>query len=105
MFQQISSASICMRTRFVIDDYAGCQNSTPFVLNGPTQSLIALIPPSALFSCPRKQLPLTFWLADVYLNVVDLFGECVCIHYFNRTLVSTFTNESRFCHLLVVRCD
>jgi hypothetical protein len=59
-----------MRTRTVMEEhYTGCQQSTPFVLNGPTQfflvfpntfltllwSLVALIPPSALFSCPVRE--------------------------------------------------
>jgi hypothetical protein len=57
-------------------------------------SLVAWIPPPALLSCPRKQEPSAFWQADnVHLNFFGLFGECVCIHCFGYTLVSTFTTE------------
>jgi hypothetical protein len=40
MLHQCSSASSCMRTRIVVEkhyEYTGCQHSTPFVLNSPTQ--------------------------------------------------------------------
>jgi hypothetical protein len=60
-----------------------------FVLNGPTQfffsvlqytlmllwSLVAWIPPSALLSCPRKQLPSAMWQTTFFKFFV-LFGEC-----------------------------
>jgi hypothetical protein len=29
----------------------------------------------------------------------------VCIHCFDCSLVSTFTNETRFCHLLLIRFE
>jgi hypothetical protein len=35
------------------------------------------------------------FLADVCLNFFGLFGECVCIHLFDCSLVSTFTNETQ----------
>jgi hypothetical protein len=34
-------------------------------------------------------------LADVYLNFFGLSGECVRIHCFNCSLVSTFTNKTQ----------
>jgi hypothetical protein len=34
-----------------------------------------------------------------------MFCDCVCIHWFNCSLVSTFTNETRFHNLLLERCD
>jgi hypothetical protein len=80
--------------------YTGCQHSTPFVMNGPKQilvfrntilmlllSLFAGIPPSALLSCHKKTVAISF-LADVCLNFFGLFGECMCIHCFGYSLVS-----------------
>jgi hypothetical protein len=113
MFQQCSSSSSCIRTRIFRKEhyeYTVCQHSTPFVLNGSTQfflvfsntlltllwSLVAWIPPSALLSCPRKQLPSIFWQVDnVCLNFFGLFGECVCIHCFDCSLASILTNETQ----------
>jgi hypothetical protein len=38
MLQQYSSVNSCMRICIVMEEhYTGCQHSTPFVLNGPTQ--------------------------------------------------------------------
>jgi hypothetical protein len=58
-------------------------------------SLVAWISSSALLSWPRKQLPSPFWQADVCLNFFNLFGKCVCIHCFDYSLVSSFTNETQ----------
>jgi hypothetical protein len=93
------------------EHYTVCQHSTPFVLNGwpyavflvflntllmLLRSLVAWIPSSALLSCPRKQLPSAFWQADnICLNFFGLFGECVCIHCFDCSLIATFTNETQ----------
>jgi hypothetical protein len=35
------------------------------------------------------------FLARVYLNFLGLFGQCVCIHSFDCSLVSTFTNKTQ----------
>jgi hypothetical protein len=35
-------------------------------------------------------------------KIFGLFGECVCIHCFGCSFVSTFINEPRFHHLLQV---
>jgi hypothetical protein len=32
---------------------------------------------------------------NVYLNFFGMFDECVCIHCFDCSLVSTFTNETQ----------
>jgi hypothetical protein len=40
---------------------------------------------------PEKTAANSF-LADVCLNFFGLFGECVCIHCFDCSLVSPFTN-------------
>jgi hypothetical protein len=41
----------------------------------------------------QKTVAISFRQKDnVCLKLFDLFGECVCILYFNCTLVSTFTN-------------
>jgi hypothetical protein len=64
-------------------------------------SSVALIALWALLSCPWKQQPSAFWQADsVCLNVFSLFVECVCIHCFDCSLVSTFTNETRVSSLV-----
>jgi hypothetical protein len=49
---------------------------------------------SALLSCLEKTIAISF-LADSCLNFLSLFGECVCIHYFEWSLVSAFTNETQ----------
>jgi hypothetical protein len=41
----------------------------------------------------QKTVAISF-LADVCLNLFGLFRECVCIHCFDYSLVSTFTNET-----------
>jgi hypothetical protein len=60
-----------MRKHIVMEKhYTVCQHSTPFVLNGYAHFFVfrnilltllwffvARIPPSSLFSCPRKQSP------------------------------------------------
>jgi hypothetical protein len=77
MFQQCSSVSSCMRTHIVMEKhYTGYRHFTPYVLNGwhyavslvfcntllnSLWSLVARIPPAALLSCPREQLPSAFW--------------------------------------------
>jgi hypothetical protein len=54
-----------------------CMNSTistPFL----SQKIVAII-----------------YLADICLNFFGLFSECVCIHCFDCSLVSTFTNGTQ----------
>jgi hypothetical protein len=100
-----------MRTSIVMEEhykYTRCNHSTPLILNIPTNfivfrstlltlllSIFAWFPPRALFSCPRKQLPSTFCQADVCLNIFDLLGECVRIHFFKRSFVFTFVDETQ----------
>jgi hypothetical protein len=55
-----------------------------------------MIPPSALLSFHRKQLQSAFWQADnVCLKFFRLFGECVCIHCGDCSVVSAFRNETQ----------
>jgi hypothetical protein len=70
-------------------------------------SLVAWIPPSALLSYPRKQLPSAFWQADsVCLNCFGLFCECVCASTALSTLWFQHSEiKPRFCHLLLIWCD
>jgi hypothetical protein len=50
---------------------------------------------------PTERSPLVdeiianFLLADISLNLFGLFGECACIHCFDRSLVSTFANKTQ----------
>jgi hypothetical protein len=60
-------------------EYTEYQHATPFVLNGPTTV---------------KTIPISF-VADVFLKLFSLFHECVCIHCFDCSLVSTFINETQ----------
>jgi hypothetical protein len=66
-------------------------------------SLVSWVPPPALLPFPKKTAANSF-LADVCLNCFGLFGECVCIHCFDCSLVSTFTNETQVSSS-IVRCD
>jgi hypothetical protein len=44
----------------------------------------------------QKTVAISFLAADnVYLNFFGLFGECVCMHCFDCSLISTFTNETQ----------
>jgi hypothetical protein len=44
----------------------------------------------------QKTVGISFWQADnVCLNFFGLFGECVCIHCFDCSLVSTFKKETQ----------
>jgi hypothetical protein len=112
MLQPCLSMSSCVWMCIVMEKhYTGCQYSSPFVQNGwpcavflvfPNTLLmllwsrVAWIPPSAHLSSPRKQLSSAFCQADIVcLNFFSLFGDCVCIHCFDYTLISTFTNETQ----------
>jgi hypothetical protein len=101
MLQQRSSASSCVRMRTVTEEYyTGCQYFTLFLVFRNTLvtllwSLVAWIPLSVFLSYPRKQLPSALWQADVCLNFFGLSSECVRIHCFDCSLVSTFTNETQ----------
>jgi hypothetical protein len=91
-----SSASSCtrMRMRIVMEEhYTEGQHSTLFVLNGRPYAvflvfrniflttlwpIVAWILPSALLSCPSKQLPLAFWQKTfVY---IFRYIWCMCLH-------------------------
>jgi hypothetical protein len=43
----------------------------------------------------QKTVSINFLASNVWLNFFSLFGECVCIHCFDCSLVSTFTNETQ----------
>jgi hypothetical protein len=67
-------------------------------------SCVALIPPSALLSCPGKQLLSAFWQVDVLcLNFFGLFWWHMCIHFFHCSLVSAVTNDTQ--SSLLVTCN
>jgi hypothetical protein len=42
----------------------------------------------------QKTVAISFLSDDICLNFFGLFGECVGIHRFDCSLVSTFTNET-----------
>jgi hypothetical protein len=108
MLQQCSSASscTCVRTRNVMEEhYTVCQHSMSFVLNGPTQlfSVSQYTSDVIVLSCcmdstirtpglSQKTAAISY-LVDVSLNCFGLFGEFVCIHCFDCSLVTTFTDE------------
>jgi hypothetical protein len=60
-------------------------------------SLVVRIPPSALFSVPENSCHQLSGrqAGNVCLNFFALFGECVCVHCFDCSLVSTFANETQ----------
>jgi hypothetical protein len=89
------------------EHYTGCQHSTPFVLNGPTQFFCGILQYTGdiLVPCcmnstistpflPQKTVAISF-LADFSLNFYGLFVECECIHCFDSSLVLSFTNEAQ----------
>jgi hypothetical protein len=95
-----------MRMRIVMEEhYTGFQHSTTFVLNGPTQ----FFPHAIHFLCYCGPLLHEFHHlhsfpvpensghlhSDVCLNVFCLFGECVCIHCFDCSLVSIVIKETQ----------
>jgi hypothetical protein len=101
-----------MQMRIVMeehDEYTICQHSTHFVLNFPMQfsfsvlqySYDVIVVPCCMnftISTPflyQKTAAISFLADNVGLNVFGLFGECVCIHCFDCSLVSTFTNETQ----------
>jgi hypothetical protein len=43
----------------------------------------------------QKTVAISFLANNVCLNFFSLFGECVCIHCFDCSLVSTFANENQ----------
>jgi hypothetical protein len=45
------------------------------------------------------------FLEDICLNFFGLFGECVCIHCFDCSLVQHSQMKSWFHHLLLMWCD
>jgi hypothetical protein len=106
ILQHSSNVSSCMRTRIVMNEhYTACQHSTLFVLNGPTQFFsvsqctydVTVVPccMDSTISTPflsQKRVAISFQ-ADVCLDCFGLSGECVCIHCYDRSLVSTFTNK------------
>jgi hypothetical protein len=42
----------------------------------------------------QKTAAISF-LTDICLNFFGLFGECICIHWFDCSLVSMLTNETQ----------
>jgi hypothetical protein len=84
--QQFFSVSSCVQIHF--HRGALCQMSAHF------------FPPVAFLFYPRKQLASAFWQADkMCLNFIDFYGECVCSHCFDCSLVSTFRNETQISSL------
>jgi hypothetical protein len=90
------------------EHYTGCQHSTSFVLNGHTQffycfaiHLVMLCSPllhefhHQHFFHVLSQKTVASWQADICLNFLGSFGEYVCIHCFDCSLVSAFTNETQ----------
>jgi hypothetical protein len=55
-------------------------------------SLVAWLPPSALLSCPRKQVPSA---KNICLNFTSSFSEYVFIECFDRSLISAITNKTQ----------
>jgi hypothetical protein len=97
-----------MRTCIVMKEhYTGYQHSMRFVLNGPTHCfsvsqytcdvIVAPCCRNSTISTPFlfQETGAISFLADVCLNFFGLFGECVCIHCFDCSLVSTFANETQ----------
>jgi hypothetical protein len=99
-----------MRTRIAMEEHhTGCQHSTRFVLNGPTHLYFsalqytsdAIVVPCCMnftISTPfltQETVAISFLADNVRLNFFGLFGECVCIHCFDYSLVSTFTNGTQ----------
>jgi hypothetical protein len=64
--------------------------------------LAASVPLSALLSFPGKQSPFAFWQADVCLYFFSMFGECMRIHCFDCSLISTFTNETQVSSFVMI---
>jgi hypothetical protein len=98
-----------MRTRVIMEEhYTGCQHSMPFVLNGLTHFFSVLqytadviVVPCCMnstistpFLC-QKTVAISFLAENVCLNVFGFSGECVCMHCFDCSLVSAFTNEAQ----------
>jgi hypothetical protein len=111
VLHQCSSASSCMRTRIFMEEhyeYTGYHHSTPFFSEWPC---------AVLFSCFAIHFRCCGPLFHAFYHehsfpapengyrqlsgrqhsfrFFGLFGECVCIHYFDCCLVSTFTSETQ----------
>jgi hypothetical protein len=110
-----------MPTHIVIEKHcAGYQRSMPFVLSGPIQFFLVLHTQYTfdiiLFPCCMNSAICTPFLSQKTVVISFLTGRqrClnvfwpfwwICIHCFDYSLVSAFTNESRFHHLLLIWCD
>jgi hypothetical protein len=89
------------------EHYTGCQQSTPFVLHGPTQfvsvsqytSDVTVVPCCMNYTIsttfPSQKIGVIRFLADICLNLFSLLGECMCIQCFNCSMASTFKNENQ----------
>jgi hypothetical protein len=44
---------------------------------------------------PQKSIAISFLADNVCLNFFDLFGEYMCIHCFDCSLISRFTNKTQ----------
>jgi hypothetical protein len=109
MLKQCLRAGNCIQMWIVMEEhYAGCQHSTPFVLNDPTQFFsvsqytcdIIVVPccMDSTISTPflsQKTVAVSFLAENVCLNFFILFGECMCIQCFDCSLVSAFTSETQ----------
>jgi hypothetical protein len=83
------------------------EHSTLFVLNGPMlffsvsqYTSEVIVAPCCMNSTvtpflSQKTIVISFLIDGICLNFFGLFGEHVCIHYFDCSLVSTFTNEAQ----------
>jgi hypothetical protein len=103
-------AAVCGCASSWRSTYTGCQHSTLFLLNDPTQFFCVCFAIYFWRYCgpflhefdhehyflSQRQLLLAFWQADNgYLNLLSLFREYVCIHCIDCSLVSVFTNETQ----------
>jgi hypothetical protein len=105
-----------MRTLIVMEEhYIGCQYFTSFVQEWTYVAFLVfrkqytsniIVVPRCMNSTIRtdflsqKTVAISFLADNVYLNFFGLCGECVCIHWFDCTLVSSVINETQI-HLLL----
>jgi hypothetical protein len=91
------------------EHYTRHQHSKPFVLNDPMQFffsilqytsdvIVAICSLDSTISTPflsQKTGVISFLADNICLNIFGFFGESVCIHCYDCSLVSTFTNETQ----------
>jgi hypothetical protein len=109
MLQQCSSASSCIWAGIVMEEHnTGCQHSTTFLLNGPTQFFSVSQYTSDVIVvryCMNFHHQKSFSVSEDrchqsssrkrLISFFDLFGKYLCIHCFDWSLVSKFTNENQ----------